>query len=314
MGMGSRTRGECKVTTCMRYSQRTIVLLYFLSAGLAVTFAAECDEESDAAARRQAEQKVVLLERLTGDTDPVRRVFDSGNADAIAAIKAARDSAVLARQEVDAGCSASAAKSVAQGLSQTSRAFALARSEAVVGEQEYQALHRRATSFLQMLQSQPTELQGIAPADLSGMQRQVSRAELMAVNGEYGEASDVNGEYGEASDELGPVADRLQRRLIAIFDQQTVYYERTFASPQDEYSYLTEQYRGYRMLLLQLSKEKPLPFSGRQAYENALQDAANLSESAVQLAGDGDWQAALVAMQDALRNCEKALRLTGVMY
>jgi len=304
MGMGSRTRGECKVTTCMRYSQRTIVLLYFLSAGLAVTFAAECDEESDAAARRQAEQKVVLLERLTGDTDPVRRVFDSGNADAIAAIKAARDSAVLARQEVDAGCSASAAKSVAQGLSQTSRAFALARSEAVVGEQEYQALHRRATSFLQMLQSQPTELQGIAPADLSGMQRQVSRAELMA----------VNGEYGEASDELGPVADRLQRRLIAIFDQQTVYYERTFASPQDEYSYLTEQYRGYRMLLLQLSKEKPLPFSGRQAYENALQDAANLSESAVQLAGDGDWQAALVAMQDALRNCEKALRLTGVMY
>jgi len=295
MGMGSRTRGECKVTTCMRYSQRTIVLLYFLSAGLAVTFAAECDEESDAAARRQAEQKVVLLERLTGDTDPVRRVFDSGNADAIAAIKAARDSAVLARQEVDAGCSASAAKSVAQGLSQTSRAFALARSEAVVGEQEYQALHRRATSFLQMLQSQPTELQGIAPADLSGMQRQVSRAELMA----------VNGEYGEASDELGPVADRLQRRLIAIFDQQTVYYERTFASPQDEYSYLTEQYRGYR---------KPLPFSGRQAYENALQDAANLSESAVQLAGDGDWQAALVAMQDALRNCEKALRLTGVMY
>ncbi|RLA26961.1 MAG: hypothetical protein DRR11_19025 [Gammaproteobacteria bacterium] len=288
----------------MQYSQRTIVLLYFLSAGLVATYAAECDEDADATVRRQAEQKVVLLERLTGDADPVRRVFDSGNADAIAAIKAARELAVLARQEVDAGCSVNAAKSVAQGLSQTTRAFALARSEAVVGEQDYQALHRRTTSFLQILQSQPAELQGIAPTDLSGIQRQVSRAELMA----------VNGEYGEASDELGPVADRLQRRLIAIFDQQTVYYERKFASPQDEYSYLTEQYRGYRMLLLQLSKEKPLPFSGRQAYENALQDAANLSESAVQLAGDGDWQAALVAIQDALKNCEKALRLTGVMY
>jgi len=304
MGMASRTRGECTVTTCMRYSQRTIILLYFLSAGLALTYAAECDEEVDATVRRQAEQKVVLLERLTGDTDPVRRVFDSGNADAIAAIEAARESAMLARQEVDAGCSANAGESVAQGLSQTSRAFALARSEAVVGEQEYQALHRRTTSFLQMLQSQPAELQGIAPADLSGIQRQVSRAELMA----------VDGEYGEASDELGPVADRLQRRLIAIFDQQTVYYEKEFAGPQDEYRYLAEQYRGYRMLLLQISEEKQLPFSGRQSYENALQNAASLNDSAVQLAGDGKWQAALVAMQDALKNCEKALRLTGVMY
>jgi len=288
----------------MHYWLRTIVLLYFLSAGLVPTYAAECDEDADATVRRQAEQKVVLLERLTGDTDPVRRVFASGNADAIAAIKAAREFAVLARQEVDTGCTVDAAKSVAQGLSQTTRAFALARSEAVVGEQDYQALHRRTTSFLQMLQSQPAELQGIAPTDLAGMQRQVTRAELMA----------VNGDYRDASDELRPVADRLQRRLIAIFDQQTVFYEKKFASPQDEYRYLAEQYRGYRMLLLQLSKEKPLPFSGRQAYENALQNAADLRDLAVQLAGDGEWQAALVTMQDALRDCEKALRLTGVMY
>lgn len=292
------------MTTCMRYSQRTIVLLYFLSAGLAVTSAAECDEVIEATVHRQAEQKVVLLERLTGDTDPVRRVFDSGKADAIAAIEAARELAMLARQEVDAGCSVNAAETVAQGLSQIARAFALARSEAVVGEQEYRALLERTTSFLQMLQAQPAELQGIAPADLSGMQRQVSRAELMA----------VNGEYAEASGELGPVADRLQRRLIAIFDQQTVYYERKFASPQDEYTYLAEQYRGYRMLLLQLGTEKQLPFSARGAYENALQNAAKLSDSAVQLADNGEWQGALVTMQDALRDCEKALRLTGVMY
>jgi len=288
----------------MHYWLRTIVLLYFLSAGLVPTYAAECDEDADATVRRQAEQKVVLLERLTGDTDPVRRVFASGNADAIAAIKAAREFAVLARQEVDTGCTVDAAKSVAQGLSQTTRAFALARSEAVVGEQDYQALHRRTTSFLQMLQSQPAELQGIAPTDLAGMQRQVTRAELMA----------VNGDYRDASDELRPVADRLQRRLIAIFDQQTVFYEKKFASPQDEYRYLAEQYRGYRMLLVQVSEEKQLPFSGRQAYENALQNAADLSDLAVQLAGDGEWQAALVTMQDALRDCEKALRLTGVMY
>ena len=292
------------MTTSLRYLQRMMVLLYALINGAAVTFAAECGSADDAAARHQAEQKVVLLERLSGDTGPVQRVFDSGRADAIAAIEAARESARRARQEVDAGCSIAAVESVAHGLSEVSHALRLARDEAVVGEQEYRALHGRTTSYLQMLQSQPVELQGIAPADLAGMRRQLSQAELLAVHGEYEQANEA----------LGPIADRLQRRLIDLLDQQTVYYAREFGSPQDEYQYLAEQYRGYRMLLRQISVERPPPFSSRQDYASALQNATEASEAAAQLAGDGDWQAALAAMQGALKNCENALRLTGVMY
>jgi len=292
------------MTTCIRYLQRVIVLLYALLSGAVVTSAAECDDEVDDAARHQAEQKVVLLERMTGDTDPVRRVFESGRADAIAAIEVARESVMLARQEVDAGCSVAAAQSAAHGLSQVSHAFRLVRNEAVVGEQEYKALQSRTTSFLQMLESAPAESQGIGAADLAGMRRQLDRAETMA----------INGEFGEASEELGPVADRLERRLIAIFDQQTLYYTRDFSNPQDEYAYLAEQYRGYDLLLQQVIAESQLPFSRRQSYENSLQNAAILSAAAAKLADDGDWQAALVAMQEALGNFEKALRLSGVVY
>ena len=302
--MGSGTVGKRTVKIHVRYLLRMIVLLHTLLSGAVLAIAAECNDAVDDAVRRQAEQKVLLLERLTGDTDPVRRVFDSGRADAIAAITAARKSVMLARQEVDARCIIAAGESAANGLSHVSQAFRLARDEAVVGEQEYQALHRRTTSFLQMLESRPVESQGIGVADLIGMRRQLNRAELMA----------VNGEFREASEEMGPVADRLERRLIAILDQQTVYYAREFGNPEDEYSYLVEQYRGYGLMLQQVIAESQLPFSRRQSYENALKNAVNLDATAAKLANDGDWQAALAAMQEALDHFEKALRLSGVVY
>jgi len=304
MGMGRRARGGCTVTKVMHYPLQLSLLLHALLTGTVIAIAAECNDEIDDAERYQAEQKVVLLERLTGDTVPVRRVFDSGSADAIAAIEAARESVMLARQEVDARCIVAAADLAAKGLIQLSQALRLARDDAVVGEQEFQALHRRTTSFLQMLESRPVESHAIGAADLIGMRRQLNRAELMA----------VNGEFNEASEELGPVADRLERRLIAILDQQTIYYAREFGNPEDEYAYLVEQYRGYGLLLQQVVAESQLPFSRRQSYENALQNAAKLDAAAAKFADVGDWQAALAAMQGALDNFEKALRLSGVVY
>jgi len=304
MGMGSTTVGSRPVKTHVRHLLLIIVLPYALLSGAAVAIAAECTDEIDDAVRRQAEQKVVLLERLTGDIDPVRRVFDSGRADAIAAIALARESVALAKQEADAGCSVRAAEIAANGLNQAARAFSLVRDEAVVGEQEYQLLHMRTTSFLQMLESQSAESQDIGVADLIGMRRQLSRAEIMA----------INGEFRKASEELGPVADRLERRLMAIFDQQTIFYERDFGKPEDEYAYLVEQYRGYLMLMRQVTAERQLPFSRRQSYENALQNAANLNDAAAKLAGNDDWQHALAVMQDAIGDFEKALRLIGVVY
>jgi len=304
MGMGSGTVGKRTVKIHVRYLLRMIVLLHALLSGAVLAIAAECNGAVDDAVRRQAEQKIVLLERLIGDTDPVRRVLDSGRADAIAAIEAARKSVILARQEVGVGCSARAAEAAASGLSQVSQAFRLSRDEAVVGEQEYQALHRRTTSFLQMLESQPVESQGLGVADLTGMRRQLNRAEILA----------VNGEFGEASEELGPIADRLQRRLITIFDQQTIYYAREFGNSEDEFAYLVEQYRGYLMLLRHVTAERQMPFSRRASYENALQDASSLNDTAAKLADNGDWQPALAALQEAIGNFEKALRLTGVVY
>ena len=265
---------------------------------------AACQADSDAGLRRQAEQKLVLLDRLAGDSAPVQRVLDSGLSGAIAAIEDTRKAATQARLELNAGCNVSAAETAARGLRQASDAFRLVRSEEAVGEQEYRALHRRTTAYLQTLQSQPQEVRGVGAADLVGMQRQLSRAETLAIDGKYSEAGEL----------LKPIADRLVRRLFAIFDQQTIYYEREFASPEDEYAYFVEQYQGYQLLLVQIAIERQPPYSSRERFETALHDAGTLSEEAEQLAAGGDWQSSLTAIRQALEKCEQALRLVGVSY
>jgi hypothetical protein len=263
-----------------------------------------CEVTDDPALHRQAEQKIVLLERLSGDTDPVRRVLESGDPNATGLLEAARDSVALARESLDAGCAKNASDLAATGLGQASQAFQLVRKQNVGLEREYRALQRRTTGFLEVLESQNAGVQGITADDLAGIRRQLDRAELMAIDGDYDDASAL----------LRPVADRLQRRLLAIFDQQTIYYERDFAGPADEYAYIVEQYNGYRLLLQQLADERPLPFSSRENYESALRDATTLSEQAARLAAENDWEKSLAAMREALNKCEQALRLTGISY
>lgn len=264
----------------------------------------QCDSGGDEGLRRQAEQKIVLLERLTADTEPVRRVLESGDSDAITLLEAARDSTTLARQSLDGGCAADAVEMATTGLGQVSRAFQLVRDQDVGREREYKALHRRTAGFLQVLESQEAGVQGISADDLAGIRRQVDRAELLAIDGKYDDATTL----------LIPVADRLQRRLIAIFDQQTIYYERDFDGPEDEYAYIVEQYNGYQLLLQQLAEERQPPFGSRQSYETALQDASRLSEEAARYAAANEWQSSLAAMREALKKCEQALRLTGIRY
>ncbi len=279
----------------------SIALISICIVHSAPAFAADCEAGTDGPAQ-QVEQKVVLLERLLGDAGSVRRVLESGQTDAIASIEAARESATLARRSLEAGCAGTAAELAATGLNRATQALWLVQNQLAVGEREYQALHSRTTSYLQMLEAEPVEWQGLGATDLAGIRRQVDRAEVMAVNAQYSEAVRL----------LEPVGDRLERRLVVIREQQAAHNERDLGKPQDEYAQLGEQYRAYLMLLQQLADGRQLAMSSRQTYDTTLQDAARLNDAAAELADKGDWPAALTSMREALNNCQIAIRLFGV--
>jgi hypothetical protein len=266
--------------------------------------AASCTPSDDPAQIRQAEQKLVLLQRMVGGGGPAQRVDDGDNAEAKQVLEQARQEAARASLVLDEGCADDSVALATSGLSLASQAFALARNKGPGSDAVYREMHGRTTSFLQSLEAQPAEVRGIGDADIAGMHRQIDRAEELAVGGNYDGASQL----------LKPVVDRLERRLVAIFDQKTVYYEKSFDGPQDEYEYLAQQYRGYQMVLDRFAGSKQPPHSAQQMYDKLLATAAESASAAEGHAQAAEWDTALTEIQAAVTSCERAMRLIGIGY
>lgn len=269
-----------------------------------LAIAVECAVDGDQAQLGSAQQKIVLLQRMVTDSKPARRVLQSKDTDAMEALETARQSAVAAEEALDTGCVSKAAELASSGLNAASQAFKAVSTTKPNSQGQYEDLHSRTVTFMASLAEQPADKQGLAEDDFIGMQRQVSRAESLAVNGKYQEATDL----------LAPVADRLQRRLIEVLDQQTVVYEKTFAGPRDEYSYLLEQFRGYELLVRQVLEQRQPSYTSRRGFEDASKVAMQLKAEAEALAAVGQWPEALPLMENAVQQYERVVRALGISY
>jgi hypothetical protein len=260
-----------------------------------------CTEE-DANRSSQIEQKIVLLQRLMEDSEPLRRVERSGNPQALESIDKARQALSEARIALDEGCLSDASALSSEGLKLATIAFRKSAPESRQTRENYEAAIRQATTFILSLESQSAEVLGLSDEDLVGIERQMDRAKLLAADGAFEDATQL----------LVPVNDRLQRRLLWLLDNKTLYYEKNFATPADEYSYLKQQYNGY-LLLLQ-SGEKTVPYSAKKRVDSLLEKASLLQTAAENGAQAQQWQAALLSMQEALKLSEQAIRATGYAY
>ncbi len=284
-----------------KWGQGQGLLIIVLALCGAAVEAADCVAE-DTRKSPQIAQKIALLARLMEDSEPLRRAEQSGDADALEAIAKARQSLSDARDALAEGCVSDASAMSSQGLKFATTAFRNSGSSGRQAREKYDAAIQQATSFMLALDSQPAELHGLSSEDLVGMERQMERAESLASDGAFQDALQL----------LLPVNDRLQRRLLEILNNKTVFYARNFATYADEYRYLEEQYDGY-LLLLQ-SGEKTASYSARNRVESLLAKAAALRAAADKQAQTEDWQGALASMQAALKNCEQAIRATGYAY
>ena len=271
---------------------------------MAVAQATDCAPSSDPAVIKQAEQKLVLLQRMVGSGGPAQRVDEGDNEEARQVLEQARSDAAQASLVLDEGCGAEAVELATSGLSLASKAFALAKNRRPGSDAGYREVHGRTTSFLQSLEAQPPEARGIGDADITGMHRQIERAEELAVSGNFESATNL----------LKPVADRLERRLVAIYDQKTVYYEKSFDGPEDEYAYLAQQYQGYQMVFDRFAGSREAPHSAKKMYDDLLASAADLASAAEGHAKASEWDTALVEIQEAVTHCERAMRLIGIGY
>jgi len=274
----------------------------FMLGLIGATADAEVCTGEDANRSSQIEQKVVLLQRLVEDSEPLRRAERSGNLEALESIDKARQALSGARKALDEGCISDASVLSSEGLKLATTAFRQSAPESRQMRDNYEAAIQQATIFMLSLESQSTEMLGLGDEDLVGIERQINRAKSLASDGAFEDATQL----------LVPVNDRLHRRLLRILDNKTLYYEKNFASSADEYSYLKEQYDGY-LLLLQ-SGEKTVPYSAKKRVDLLLENASLLRAAAENSAQEQQWQAALLSMQEAVKLSEQAILAAGYSY
>ena len=264
--------------------------------------AQDCTDESDQSIA-QAAQKVALLERLLSGSEPAQRVQAIGDAGAREKLAAAEQALADAKQALDDRCGSAATTHSVQGLRLASIAFQTTVSATSLRvKQKFDQELQQSMSLLLSLESQPLEAQGLGKEDLVGIERQIEHAEAIASDGKFAEATEL----------LRPVSDRLQRRLLEILDDKTLYYEKSFATPRDEYLYLLQQYHGYRLLLQ--SDQKQASYSARQRIDDFLSEARQLWQRAETMAAAERLDEAISAMHVAVDKIEQAVHATGYSY
>jgi len=264
--------------------------------------AADCDGEDQSKAPQVA-QKLDLLARLLDDSEPVRRAQREGNEAALAKIEEARQSLAEARAAIDGGCVADASSLSSSGLKLATAAFRNSPNTTnELAREKYEGALQLSTSFLISLEAQPEDVHELSAEDLVGIERQIDRAESVASGGDFSEAVRL----------LAPVNDRLQRRLAAILNNKTLYYEKNFATQADEFAYYKEQYEGY--LLLLKTGQKQAAYSALNRVSALLTSAAALYQEAEQSAAAQLWDDAIAKMQEAAGVTEQAVRASGYTY
>ncbi len=266
--------------------------------------ASACEPDVGDSDKGRAEQKLVLLERMTDRSAPAKRVADIGSESARELLDKARGEAANARAKFIEKCYGEASDLAAEGLVTASAAFRADANSNAAEVTQYRGLWRRAQSLLETLESQGEDVSGLNEAELIAMQRQLARAERLALEGEHQKATTL----------LAPVADRLERRLFDVFDKRTLVYTREFKNPSEEYAYLLENFRGYRLLLGGDRVSIGSAPGSAEAVAAMLAEADVLVERSKNEMSRERWGDAVRTMRQAIKTCEQASRISGIQF
>lgn len=166
------------------------------------------------------------------------------------------------------------------------------------GVQGFEASYRR--NYEQMVKNKGRS--NVRAVDLKQIESVMSNARSLADDGKYNEAISM----------LGGAQNTLTTALTEMLAEQTIVHELVFATPRDEYEYELSRYLGYEALVpLAIQQRDPneqtrnliMPFIDRAREVKALSEPE---------AARGNYQEAILMLQGATSNIQRALQAMGV--
>ncbi len=240
-----------------------------------------------------------------------KRVEASGNAEAIATLKQARDMITGAQSTLDGGSPADAMDQVDEGLRLVTAASRMITTESEMAGVNHKAQHEELLNSLSTYEkSYARNMERIKKAK----QQPKKTLDEAEYNRLVGEGKDLGGkgDYVKANKALEQAQALITSVLTDMLHAQTVVYDKNFESPKEEYEYELARLESYEELVPLAIDQKQPKQRTLDLVDGFVEKAAKIKGEGLEIAAKGDYKMAIMAMQAATSNIQRALRMMGV--
>ncbi len=255
-------------------------------------------------------QKLGYAQMVIGSAS-AKRIEASGDAGAISKLGEARVQVELAKTTLAAGNAASAMDQVNEGLRLMTAASVVITTESDMAAVNHKTKYDELISTLHTYDGsykRNVERAAKVKQPLKSKLDEVAYGRLMQEGRTLGTKED----YISANKSLEKAQVLITTVLTEMLHAQTVVYDTNFETPKEEYEYELAREENYEELV-------PLAIEQRQPGENSLKmideivkKAAQIKVEGESIAAKGDYKMAILAIQAATSNLQRALRLAGV--
>ena len=250
------------------------------------------------------QQKLDLMQRMLENSSSSRRISSQGNDLAKQRISHARDHLNVARQALQSN----QLKDAADRLEQAMTFYSSAASEVADATDRGDAQRTRFNELSVSIESfrlyvQKALVQSDEPSPLDPIQL----SNLMQLAAQLGQHQN----YGEANDVLNEAYMLTITAVSALKGGTTIVYSNEFETPEQQFEYELERYRGLLQLFKMVIPEGKLP-SKYSWTEKSVGVSNKAYKRAVKLAGNAEYPQALEQIDEASKKLTQVLRLLGL--
>lgn len=244
-------------------------------------------------------------------SDSSRRIESSGDAAAMDMLKQARQQVDTARASLGAGKLDQAMDQVNEGLRLVTAASRSVTTESDMAAVDHKAMYSEHVSALgnydvsykrnvERLKKSGQKPKSVL--DEAAYQRLVSE----------GKALGGKGDYAAANKSLEKAQAMITVVLTDMLQSQTVVYDKSFETPKEEYEFELARLENYEELIPLAIEQRQPAARALEMIDELVKKAAQIKREGAEVAAKGDYKMAIMAMEAATSNLQRALRLAGV--
>jgi len=285
-------------------SRPLITLLLFGLLNLPANALQAAQNDYSAESRQLLQQKLSLMQRVLESSASARRI-DQGDSDlAKSRLAHARDQFSVAKQALDARRYDAAREKLEQAMqfySAASGSVADAIDKGDAQRTRFNELSVSIESFRLYVQRAMVKSEDDNPLDGDQL------SSLMQLAGNLGQHEN----YGAANEVLNEAYMLTITAVSALKGGTTIVYSQDFDTPEQEYLYELERYKGLLQLFQMVSPDGTLPDKYRWT-EKSLQSSEAAFRQAQQRAEQAEYPLAIKDLETATKQLTQVLRLLGL--